>query len=390
MLETLQQVMDQIFAYRDTIAILALIVTIIVFIVQQRQGNRIEKQENYLTLELASNDLFKFEGEHAKAIGPFQENTLPDAAHIEAHSGLADAFFFMTLNLFEASVRFRKNLTIEKTVFGSWVVWYYDTLCSAYFRSQWPRLRENYTVELKEIFDEPSAQFDSAMAEHTRKIAFFDHVARILNCPIIRDWLDDTDLQPDTAEATSTSTSISPATSETTVTSSDSDIPDGIAWLPITPALAQTLAAFFVTNIQDQTNYISHSEYFEGMSPDGVMWAADLQARIAKGMLEPRTDLPLEALTISSDGVLHAVALVDWDHNGHERYGVLEDMAVAKTARRQGLGQRLIDETLNRAVERGAQRLVLESGARNDGAHGLFEANGFEILSKVFIKHLKQ
>ncbi|MEO0574485.1 MAG: GNAT family N-acetyltransferase [Pseudomonadota bacterium] len=372
-MDTLQQFFDSIFTYRDTIAILALIVTIIVFIVQQRQGNRIEKQENYLTLELASNDLFKFEGEHAKAIGPFQEETLPTPTHIEAHQGLVDAFYFMTLNLFEASVRFRKNLTIEKTVFGSWVVWYYDTLCSAYFRQQWPSLRENYTRELKDIFDLPVAQFHNGARESERKVAFFDHVAEILNCPIIRDWLDDVDVgQTNQANA-----------------STLEEVPYHSTWDTITPNLAKQLSTFFVANIHDHTDYISHSEYFEGLSPDAAQWADNLEERIAKGMLDARTDLPLEALVIKTDeNDISAVALVDWDTNGTERYAVIEDMTVAKNARRQGLGQRLIDEATQRSKERGAKRIVLESGARNAGAHALFAENGFDVLSKVFVKRL--
>lgn len=372
MLDSLQTILDKIFTYRDTIAIVALIITIIVFIIQQRQSNRIERQENYLTLELASNDLFKFEGENAQALMPFQEETLPTDAHMAQHQGLANAFYFMTLNLFEASIRFRKNKTIDKTVFGSWVIWYYDTLGSRYFRAQWSELRDNYTQELKDIFDKPVADYSTEETDRERKVQFFNHVAEILNCPIIRDWLD-----------------TPPQKTRSTLEKASQMRQDiKVDWQNMTPDLAQTLGAFFTDNIKGHPEYISHSEYFEGFSPDGKIWVTDLKRRLTEGMMEPRTDHPLNVLILWQGTNMSAVALIDWDSNGVEDFGIIEDMAVSKSARRQGLGQRLMDEIQKRAKEKNVKKLILESGLSNHGAHALFSDNGFQLFSKVFIKNL--
>jgi hypothetical protein len=173
----------------EVIALLAVSVTIGIFTVQSVRANRVERQENYLRLELASNDVFRFEANNADTLFKFRDETSGDAVISAKDELVADAFYYMTLNLFEISMRFRLDGTIDKNVFGSWVVWYYDTLTSWRFRERWPSVRENYTTDLRRIFDDPVAKFDASIPDKERKQKFFNHVASVLNCDIIKRWL---------------------------------------------------------------------------------------------------------------------------------------------------------------------------------------------------------
>ncbi|WP_338748454.1 ribosomal protein S18-alanine N-acetyltransferase [Janibacter alittae] len=67
------------------------------------------------------------------------------------------------------------------------------------------------------------------------------------------------------------------------------------------------------------------------------------------------------------------------DHGG----GVSDVMTIAvlPRARGVGLGRRLLDELVDRAVRVGAQRLLLEVRADNAAARGLYSARGFELLA---------
>jgi ribosomal protein S18 acetylase RimI-like enzyme len=55
-------------------------------------------------------------------------------------------------------------------------------------------------------------------------------------------------------------------------------------------------------------------------------------------------------------------------------------LAVASTARRRGVGERLVEHVLGLARERGIRRVVLNTGPDMVGAHRLYERLGFERL----------
>jgi len=186
--------MDQYWGFlggiANAISLLGVMATLFVFIAQSRRAARVEQQENYLRLELASNDLFRFEADNATALEPYNDLTKPSGPDDPAAARFARSFYFMTLNLFEISVRMRRDRTIAPEVFGSWVVWYYDTLTSWFFRQEWPDLRENYTPEIRAVFDPFVAQFDPAEDDDARKRRFFDHVGKTIHCNVVRKWLD--------------------------------------------------------------------------------------------------------------------------------------------------------------------------------------------------------
>ncbi len=60
----------------------------------------------------------------------------------------------------------------------------------------------------------------------------------------------------------------------------------------------------------------------------------------------------------------------------------LEDLYVAETARRRGLGRALVLAALERGRERGARRIELDTNEENLGALALYESLGFSPRSK--------
>jgi ribosomal-protein-alanine N-acetyltransferase len=59
----------------------------------------------------------------------------------------------------------------------------------------------------------------------------------------------------------------------------------------------------------------------------------------------------------------------------------IQTIAVAGTARRQGLGRVLMQTLIGEARQRGAQEVFLEVRADNPGAQALYESLGFEAIA---------
>lgn len=155
--------------------------------------------------------------------------------------------------------------------------------------------------------------------------------------------------------------------------------------------LAQELAAFFSRTVLTDASYISHGEYFAGLSPDGAHWTSDLEQRYQDDFQSAFiTDADKNVILAGrdSDDQLVAAGVATLGDNGHETYWVIEDMAVAPSARRQGYGAAIIQRFMELAKDAGAKRILLESGLENHSAHALFESEGFKPLSKVFMRPL--
>jgi len=138
-----------------------------------------------------------------------------------------------------------------------------------------------------------------------------------------------------------------------------------------------------------ETNYISHGEYLEGLSPDGRSWAKDLARRYAgdiRAMLTGVDDESRLAEARDARGALLGLAIVAFNDNGAELCWIIEDMAVLPAARGHGVGAAFVEFIAAEAKKAGAKKLMLESGVDNHGAHRLFEATGFKLYSKVFVR----
>jgi hypothetical protein len=157
---------------------------------QQHRLIEVQKQQTYQRLELASNDLFRFTASNAEPLVHFQGTEKNPSYDPGAKDMMiADNHIYQTLNLFEMAARLRQANHFDDEVFGSWVIWYYETLTSWYFRLKWNEIRHNYTKEMRLVFDKPVAAFASYADDTVGKQQFFEHVADRLGCRQVRGWL---------------------------------------------------------------------------------------------------------------------------------------------------------------------------------------------------------
>ena len=171
-------------------AAIGLVGSAAVFLMQQRRMIQLRKQENYLALELASNELFRYEAQYGAVLSDYMADEPPETSEAAASDDMiASNFYLQALNLFEIAVRLRGDNGFDPKIFGSWVIWFHDTAHSWYFRENWPEWRENYTRALRRIFDEPVRRL--AEGEPMERAYFFDHVAEVVDCPVVKRWLAD-------------------------------------------------------------------------------------------------------------------------------------------------------------------------------------------------------
>lgn len=169
----------------------------------RRQFERTEARENgaaiagnYLALETASSEIFKYMAENHDGIGALRgeisTEVMADPSKAEA-LGVLLQLYYQSLNLFEVCARFRRDKLIKAEVFASWVAWMIEILEDGYFRANWKAvIRSNYTRDVRDIFDVGVEIFSRKMAEERRNRAFYAAVAEIMDdCPVIADWLTD-------------------------------------------------------------------------------------------------------------------------------------------------------------------------------------------------------
>ncbi len=170
---------------------------------QAERDRRVELQENYLRLELASNELFRYEAEHGGVLAAYKLSQMPPDFRPDAASdSIADNFFLQQLNLFEIAARFRRDDVFARNIFGSWVIWYHDVATSWYFRQNWMRnYSDNYTIDLLNIFHPMIGYFEREIGDadlssddndaraQAFKRVFFEHVAKVFDCNVVLDWL---------------------------------------------------------------------------------------------------------------------------------------------------------------------------------------------------------
>jgi hypothetical protein len=167
---------------------------------------RVERSQTYLSLEIYSGEVFRYEAEHHAVLAPYRTLAPPtnaEAAADAAAAGRALNLYFLTLNLFEVCARFRRDDLVKPEVFASWVAWMVEILEDDFFRAQWPGLiRSNYTRDVRDIFDVGVEVFSTALPEDRRNRAFYAAVADIMAkkvagkrqpCAVIAGWLDQID-----------------------------------------------------------------------------------------------------------------------------------------------------------------------------------------------------
>lgn len=66
----------------------------------------------------------------------------------------------------------------------------------------------------------------------------------------------------------------------------------------------------------------------------------------------------------------------------------LDELYIAPSARKQGLGSKLVQTVIDAAAEKGCHRLFIESHYKHEAAHKLYEKMGFTNYGYHFIKNL--
>lgn len=178
--------------------------------------------EIYQRLEIESNVVFQFEAANKTVVPLFKSHLAPaDAltrgdAITQAEARLiARKYYEICCNLFEIAARLKRHSYVEDEVFGSWVAWYFDTLCEWGFRALWADLRDNYTIHLRaDVFDpfvdelirtwdiphaSKPATDDLSMPPETveaLRASFYEHVGRVFDCHAVSRWVTDTRRTP--------------------------------------------------------------------------------------------------------------------------------------------------------------------------------------------------
>jgi ribosomal protein S18 acetylase RimI-like enzyme len=70
--------------------------------------------------------------------------------------------------------------------------------------------------------------------------------------------------------------------------------------------------------------------------------------------------------------------------NGTGRMGLLDELYLKESARGMGLGQRMIDETIQWMKEKAVSRVKLHAYSWNDTAKNLYQRNGFKEYAASF------
>lgn len=159
------------------------------------------------------------------------------------------------------------------------------------------------------------------------------------------------------------------------------------------PAQEAPIAALFMRQLSPR--YISHAELQGARALTTAEWRPDLpevlRAELRRALAQPPAAVgPLVATARTADA-LAGVALVSIDEAGlaARSFATLDDLVVDSQFQGGGLGGQLFDWICAGLRQRGVQRLFLESGIGNEGAHRFFRARGCEAVSVTMLKELE-
>ena len=346
-------------------AAIAIVATLATFIYQMSQSRKLKRQEVYQELELASNEVFRYEAQYAAILQHIQCSERADRIYTGEEKGVADNLIFQTLNLFEIATNFRDQGIFDAKVYASWVIWQFDTLDSWYFRENWPDYRTNYTKELRRIFDEPVRSYDEFADDEARRHNFFQHVATVLDCDEIKQVLEDR-FEEETAP---------PA--QKTKASANLDL----RWVKDSKEL-ERLSELFTRELRKHPEYISHGEIHYGMTLDGKNWADNIGDINAETFAAAAADSAGESVVAAynEDREILGLAIVSWHKNGAFPYAILQDMLVPENSRSRGIGKQILDFVEQEVSARNCKWFLLESGNRNKDAHRFSNAAGSAIF----------
>ncbi|WP_410210371.1 GNAT family N-acetyltransferase [Aquirhabdus sp.] len=158
------------------------------------------------------------------------------------------------------------------------------------------------------------------------------------------------------------------------------------------PDLIDTLTHFFVSHINP--SYISHSELQSGRAITTDQWHNNIPEFIRNDFIEAlivnNDPTPSIATARDDSGALIGLVIISFPDRRfeHTKFAVVDDVVVSPYARGLGVGKKLIAWIAGHLKAAGIQRLFLESGVNNHGAHTFFEQQGFKQVSLTMMREL--
>ncbi len=205
------------------------------FVYQARQNRKVQRTqienqqiEIYQRLEMQSSGVFAFEAKNRQAVALFKSHLAPaglpqsyspaDGTDYAEAQLTARKYYEISCNLFEVAARLRRRDIVDPEVFASWVAWFFDAATEWGFRALWHDMRDNYTPDLRDIFDEivdelitawdiphMSAQPGTSLelsdtALKAIREQFYVRLAKVFDCPAIAKWMNAAALKPEHVE----------------------------------------------------------------------------------------------------------------------------------------------------------------------------------------------
>jgi len=110
---------------------------------------------------------------------------------------------------------------------------------------------------------------------------------------------------------------------------------------------------------------------------------ASSEAVLAKILAEPRRELTVAELDGRIVGTADLIVVLNLNHHG-QPWAIVENVIVAHTARRKGVGRALMQHLIELARDAGCCKLQLLSGKHRAQAHELYRSVGLEPVAEGF------
>ncbi|NVO09103.1 MAG: GNAT family N-acetyltransferase [Bacteroidales bacterium] len=365
---------------------ISLLIAVLTFIIKERSDIkrelRIANRETYQKLELASIDLFRFD-----AINIELSSILWGDYEIPLDSGKRYAYLnyvCQILNLFEMSIRFKKEKVMPAEVFGSWVIWYYDLCERKNFKPIWSDVKMNYTCDLRKIIEKGICD-----AKEGRKKDFFAYVAREVNYNQIAKWLycGEVNMKKNCKNCTLSEGNKYKKTFNDPSLNFDSVT---FSWCNSIKEIKE-IAAFFTKH--KNVEYISHGEVQDGRASNFSTWHSDFRKLIFtdfKKALKKNSDFEESYLLAQArfKDELIGFCFIMIKKKLECSYIELQDFIIDPNFQRKGIGSALIKWIEKSMRLEGIKKIFLESGIDNHDAHSFFTQRGFHVCSKMFYKEI--